>query len=211
MDSREKILKAAAEVFSEKGRFGTRMDEVAARARINKAMVYYYFRDRDNLHREVLKDILLNLFNHLFSDFNQKESSAGAKDAVTELKKFVRIHVRAYSENAYASKIILETLFTKPDEVVSVMQEIKNDVNMTIPQKFCDMIREGIRTGEFRDVDPTHVLISIVGMNLIYFIGKPIANALLDLGVGDEKRFLKEREENIMELLLYGIIERKAI
>lgn len=53
--TRFKILEAATEVFSEKGFDGARVDEIAARADVNKAMLYYYFESKSKLLEEIVK------------------------------------------------------------------------------------------------------------------------------------------------------------
>jgi AcrR family transcriptional regulator len=51
-----KIIEAATEVFSEKGFDGARVDEIAARAKVNKAMLYYYFESKEKLLEEIVKN-----------------------------------------------------------------------------------------------------------------------------------------------------------
>lgn len=53
--TKKKILDAAIEVFSEKSFEGARVDEIAARAKVNKAMLYYYFESKENLFEELVK------------------------------------------------------------------------------------------------------------------------------------------------------------
>ncbi len=53
--TQEKILEAATQVFSEKGFCGARVDEIAARAKVNKAMLYYYFENKEKLLEELIK------------------------------------------------------------------------------------------------------------------------------------------------------------
>ena len=66
MKSRDKILQAAIPVFAGKGRHGAHMEEIAAHARINKAMIYYIFHSKDELYFEVLKHILTQAW-HAFN------------------------------------------------------------------------------------------------------------------------------------------------
>lgn len=53
--TQQKILESATEIFSEKGFDGARVDEIASRANINKAMIYYYFESKENLFAEIIK------------------------------------------------------------------------------------------------------------------------------------------------------------
>src|SRR6186997_938790 len=55
--SRERLLAAAAAEFAARGFDGAKVDRIAATARINKAMIYYHFKSKANLYREVLRDV----------------------------------------------------------------------------------------------------------------------------------------------------------
>ncbi len=56
--TKERILSAATEEFAAKGISGARIDAIAARARTNKRMLYYYFGSKEDLFREVLRRAL---------------------------------------------------------------------------------------------------------------------------------------------------------
>ncbi|GFM57357.1 hypothetical protein PSCICF_35350 [Pseudomonas cichorii] len=56
--NKELILRAASEEFAEKGFAATKTGDIAARAGLPKPNVYYYFKSKDNLYREVLESII---------------------------------------------------------------------------------------------------------------------------------------------------------
>src|SRR5215469_9271516 len=58
-----RILAAAEQVFAAEGMAGARTEEIAAAARANKAMLYYYFGNKRRLHRAVLENLLRQLLN----------------------------------------------------------------------------------------------------------------------------------------------------
>src|SRR5512147_2435975 len=55
-DTRAAILAAARRVFAVRGLDGTSVREVAEAAKVNNAMIYYHFKDKDDLYRSVLAD-----------------------------------------------------------------------------------------------------------------------------------------------------------
>jgi AcrR family transcriptional regulator len=57
----QRIVAAAASKFAEQGLAGARMDEIARAAKVNKALLYYYFRSKEELHRFVLETLLSQL------------------------------------------------------------------------------------------------------------------------------------------------------
>ncbi len=58
METKAKIISAAIEVFAVKGKHGARMEEIAEKANVNKALLYYYYTSKDLLFKEVLKNII---------------------------------------------------------------------------------------------------------------------------------------------------------
>src|ERR1035437_6875823 len=56
-----RIVRAAEEIFADQGLAGARMDEIARAAKVNKALLYYYFRSKQALHRFVLEALLSQL------------------------------------------------------------------------------------------------------------------------------------------------------
>lgn len=63
-----RILEAAAEEFAARGFDGARVDRIAARAGLNKAMLYYHFRGKAALHRAIITDLFRSLADVLTAD-----------------------------------------------------------------------------------------------------------------------------------------------
>src|SRR5882724_9436991 len=61
LSTARRIVAAAEHIFAEEGLAGARMDEIARAAKVNKALLYYYFRSKEELHRFVLETLLSQL------------------------------------------------------------------------------------------------------------------------------------------------------
>src|SRR5258708_34525179 len=59
--TRAAILKAALEEFAHEGVTGARTDEIARRAGVNKALLYYYFKDKEGLYAAALEQVFSGL------------------------------------------------------------------------------------------------------------------------------------------------------
>jgi len=127
---------------------------------------------------------------------------------VEKISQFVTTHFEVLAQNPNFAKIVLDALAGDSKDVQLAMEVIKKDTEMLFP-KLLALIEEAISERVFRKIDPLQVFISIIGMNLIYFIGKPIAQTLLDFRVEDEQKFLSDRKDSIIDLLLFGIMSRK--
>src|ERR1700689_5826657 len=76
-ESRAAILAAAALEFAEHGIAGARTDAIAREARVNKALIYYYFKDKETLYGTVLDEafgaLKVNVFRVLDSELPSRE------------------------------------------------------------------------------------------------------------------------------------------
>ena len=207
MNSKERIINAAIEVFAKKGKHGARMEEIAAKAKVNKAMVYYYYNSKENLFREVLNIIMSRIFESVSLSLNQLNISS---DNVAEkVRQVVRAHFEALSQNSNFVKIFIETVAKDPDELYKAIETAQ--ISSKIVEKLLAIFTDGISKKIFRNIDPKQILISILGLNIMYFIGKPIFKKLLNISVENEQKFIKDRENVIVDLLLYGIMQRRNL
>ena len=203
-DTKIKIISAAIEIFAEKGKHGARMEEIAARASVNKAMLYYYYTSKEILYIEILKTIIERISGNIVT--HTKQIIENSNDPVEIVEGFIHAHYKAFSQNSEYTKVILNAIVNTPEEFREVMAVVQPD--HLFPQKLMDIFKQGISQNNFRKLDPMQVFISIIGTNLIYFIGKPIAEILMNLEVQDEQVFLRKREESIVDLLLYGLVQK---
>src|SRR5216683_5407755 len=60
--TRAAILEAALKEFAHEGVAGARTEEIARSAGVNKALLYYYFKDKDGLYASALEQVFSGLF-----------------------------------------------------------------------------------------------------------------------------------------------------
>ena len=204
--TKEKIIKAAVVVFAEKGKHGARMEEIAEQAGVNKSMLYYYYSTKSNIFSEVLKYVFSSIFSHIGENIETINNETDSP--IEKLKLLSRAHFTLLSQNVNFVKIMAETLTKYPKEIQTVAMEYSHFNQTPVPVKIMEIIQDGISKGIFRKIDPRQVLISIIAMNLFYFLGKPMAQVIFELKNEDEEEFLSKRRESVIDLFLFGLLER---
>ncbi|MCX6138168.1 MAG: TetR/AcrR family transcriptional regulator [Ignavibacteriales bacterium] len=208
-DTREKIITAALEIFASRGKHGARMEEIASKADVNKALVYYYFNSKDNLFREVLMLIMDHMYRSILEMANKLE--ANTENPLDRIRRMVLSHFEAFSKNEAYAKVFIQAVAVDPEDVQEALSRLRKDHSWMNSKMLTGFLEEGKKSGFFRDIDTQQVLISVMGMNMIHFIGRPMAKALFELPVEDDEKFVKERGESILDLLLYGILNQGAV
>jgi TetR/AcrR family transcriptional regulator len=173
-NSRDQILDAAEQLFASRGFARTTIKDIGRRAGLNSALLYYYFADKDELYREVLRRFVSRLVARTMTALTSEETpDARVRSlliAQAELlianPQFPRLMVRelAESEGAHAVEqfhLLASTTF----------------------KRLCELIEEGQQSGLFRkDVDPRFAAISTVAQVVYFFIARPAVRVLLKAG-----------------------------
>ena len=198
---RQKILDAASSAFAEKGFAGARVDEIANRAGVNKAMLYYHVGDKEALYGEVLKQN----FGRIEEALDEGLPNEGS--ASDRLRAAIAIVESAIATNPDHPRIVLREFASGasflPDEILKRMLGLLTVVR--------DILEEGTASGEFRRTDPVMTHLSLIGAILMLSVASPLRERVIDLGSdvafpttdADVGRFLGD-------LLLEGIATPKS-
>lgn len=141
-DTKERLLKAALDVFSEQGYQATTVDEIAARAGVTKGAVYYWFRDKE----DVAADLQRTLWTTIAAEA-QRELDPGASTA-ENIKRSFRAYLRSLHEHAHA-RFFLRDCWAVPTLEVAGREQHEAEVVLVQRQ-----VEQGIARGEMVAVDP---------------------------------------------------------
>ena len=169
---RDAILDAAAVVFAENGFAGARVDDIAARAGVNKAMLYYHVGDKMALYTSVL----LRNFERVRSAVDGALADDGtARDRLEAVIAAITSMVQRHPDHP---RIMLREIASGAAhlrlEVLAAMLEVVGVVG--------ELIADGTAAGEFRDLDPVLSHLTIVGAVLFLNAAAPIRERAAALG-----------------------------
>ncbi|MFZ3199772.1 MAG: CerR family C-terminal domain-containing protein [Candidatus Acidiferrales bacterium] len=194
-----RILAAAEAHFAAEGLAGARTDEIAAAARANKAMLYYYFGDKQRLHRAVLE----NLFRQLPSGAN---APPNAEDSPRErLRAFVEGYFDFLASHPNYPRLVQREAMEAGRNFGWIVREYLRPFH----NRLVRTIREGIAAGQMRRVDPDHTAFTILGMTTSYFAAAPILSAIAGRNLLAPNA-LAARKRALLDFLDHGLNGAKA-
>jgi len=193
----EKILNAAMDEFSKHGFEGARMDRIAKNGRINKAMIYYHFKNKEQLY----ETILLRTYREIVSVVSATvPPESPPEEQIRELvMAFINFVVNL---NPGFIRIMLRELasggtYFKKIAVPNLIMPMFGAVN--------SIFDTGRKSGAFRSIDPAYTIVQLAGSILVF-------NALrITLEGAPEGSFLFKKDYveafsgNCLEILLKGI------
>jgi TetR/AcrR family transcriptional regulator len=186
-ESRAAILQAAAKEFAEHGIAGARTDAIARQAGVNKALLYYYFKDKETLYGAVL--------DHAFS--GMKTTVFHVLDSEMPPREKILAYVGAYfdfiaSNQIYPKLMQREMMRAREGHSVHIDRLVKSYFQ-PIYRRVGELLRKGIADGEFRDVDPAHFVPSMVAMIVFYFSSAPVVQRIVRFNPLAPKRVAQRR------------------
>lgn len=192
----EIILEAAKQVFQHKGLDGSRMQEIADKAGINKAMLHYYYRTKQKLFEAVFTSAVTFMLPKIIKIINTEEH------LFDKIKNFTNKYISFVSKNSYIPLFIINELQRNPDllkEVIAKKTENKIGEKLTI------QINALVEKGEIRPINPEQLLINIISLSLFPIIAEPILKNVLQKDTKEYKALIQERKTHVAEFVINAI------
>jgi TetR/AcrR family transcriptional regulator len=190
----ERIVEAAREVFIEKGMDGTRMQEIADRAGINKALLHYYFRTKEKLFAKI--------FLMVFGKITNMLSEVMTSDLSLEDK--VRTFVAGYTDLLMANPFLPNFIFNELTRNPQVLFEHFENLNFA-PEKFVEPLQAELDKRGIK-ITSTDFMVNILSMVIFPIVARPLIT--YKIFGGDKEaylKFLKNRKETITEFVLNAL------
>lgn len=195
LNTEQKILVAAKKVFVEKGLDGSRMQEIADEAGINKALLHYYFRSKGKLFEGVFKEAFYRLVPTIESLLRQDIP------LFDKIRMFTAQYIDIFIDNHYIPGFVLNELSRNPDRIIGLI------ANTGIqPEMFMKQVKEEAEKGTIHPIDPRELIVNMLAMCIFPFVASPILKNIIFRG--DEQafyQFIQERKQTVPEFIINSI------
>lgn len=169
----DRILAAAAVEFADRGYAGARVDRIAREAGVNKAMLYYHFRGKQALYRNLLRSTFGAVAQQLGAIAESTNAPADRLDAA------VRVIATFVDSHRFFPAIMLREIAERGAH----MDRDTLGALAAVPRTFARIIQDGITRGAFRPMHPMSAYFATVAPILMFIASAPLRGQLADLGV----------------------------
>jgi len=166
--TRARILEAAIGEFSEHGLAGARTEQIAEAAGVNKALLYYYFRSKDDLYTAALEAVVEDVRAKGFAVL-EADVPAGERFLGIVLNHFDRM----YTNREFQSLMQQEMIRLHRGES-NAMGPISEKLMRPLWARVQAVVNEGIAAGELIPAEWTQLIYAGLGANVFYFLSAPM-------------------------------------
>tara|TARA_R110000764_G_scaffold153142_3_gene241014 strand:- start:1230 stop:1844 length:615 start_codon:yes stop_codon:yes gene_type:complete len=189
------ILDAAKSVFQSKGMDGARMQEIADKAGINKAMLHYYYRSKQLLFEAV--------FTNAFSLLAPQLNTILNDDSTIEekVKNFTSNYIEFIIKHPYLPNFVIQELNRNPDFIL----KMKNNPGFPNIEKFKKQVHDEIQKGILKPISAEQLFINIMALNIFPFVAKPLIMAFTNTDDDAYKQLIEERKTEVSNFIINSI------
>lgn len=192
-EARANILAAAEELFAARGFAGTSIREIARKAGVTGAMLHYYFGNKETLYTTLLDKAVAGIRSLI------AETAASPEPASARLTRFIEADADYILRHANLTRIVFREMLAGGKELVKVFQKYRvNNYAM-----LRDIMTEGVRRKELRELDIELAPISLMGMLMVFQLFRPVIAVALNRPVYDDA-FIRRVAAHTADLFLNG-------
>jgi AcrR family transcriptional regulator len=193
--TQERILLAAQKIFLQKGLTGARMQDIADEAGINKALLHYYFRNKEQLFDMIFLEALNKLFPKI-ADIFESDISLFKK-----IENFCSEYTDMMLQNAYLPLFVLNEVNKDPIRFKEKFWKNKDFVF----QKFMEQIELEIKAGTIKPISAAHLFINMLSMCIFPFMAKPLWMMTTSMDELQFRYFMEQRKTEVAKFLIESI------
>jgi len=197
----EKIFDAATDVFLEKGLDGSRMQDIASHAGINKSLLHYYYRTKDQLFNSVFEMIARKMLKKFAPVFDTNLTLE------EKIRFFFREHISFLQENPRLPGFLLNELNRNPARIKKILETIEiNDLWATFLEQHANELEKYNITKE----TIPQLMTSIAAISVFPFAARGIIEAILGKAGIDFNSYIEERKNFAADFVISALKKQKT-
>lgn len=203
--SRNAILQAAVREFAREGIAGARTDAIAQAAKVNKALLYYYFKDKEALYGAVLDQVFGGLTVAV------REALSRGLTPRKKIVAYVGAHFDYIAGQPLYPRIVQGEMMRATRGGVSQLDRIVSQYFRPLFIEIAAVLKAGMACGEFRVVDPVHFIPSMISVIVFYFTNAPVMRIMTGADPMAPERVAQRRKAvlDFVSAALFAPVETK--
>jgi TetR/AcrR family transcriptional regulator len=202
-DTESRILDAAHAVFMRRGTAGARMTEIAREARVNHALVHYYFRSKQRLAEAVFRRAIGQFFPVMIGIL---VSDAPVEDKV---RLVAAAQIDMLQRNRYLPGYLIAELNHYPERAAQLLETMSGTTPANLRARLFGtlgrQLEDAARDGRIRPTRPQEFVLNLVSMVVYAFAARPLVMAILGLDDASFAEMMEQRKTEIPAFFLAAL------
>lgn len=194
----ELILEAAMKVFTRKGFAAARTEEIAKEAGINRALLHYYFRDKETMFNMIFETRFKEFFGGVFVIFQSDVP------LLEKIKNLIHHEIDTFSKHPDLARFVIAEIAQQPERLIRYGQ--KMNINpRTLIQSFEQEVQEEVNKGSIIPIEGKQLIMNIMSLCIYPFVARPIIKTMMQMDEGVFMASMNQRKKEVYEFIINAI------
>ena len=191
LSTEQMILDAAKQVFTTHGFSGANMQKIADLAGINRALVHYYFRNKQKLFDRVFEETLKTVMTPLLSTLEKP------LPLLMKIETFINSYIDVLKENPCLPVFMLHELSANKPLVIKFFET-------GVKGRVCHLMKELLANSSLASgpSDIRQVIVNFVSMLVFPFVGMDLFRELFTMTSAEYNDFLEKRKKLLYKMVV---------
>lgn len=195
------ILKAAYDIFLENGFDGTRMQQIADRAGINKALLHYYFRSKQQLFNKIFVNAIQKFIPNIISIFMKTDLNLFDK-----IRQFTSQYIDILLQEPFVPLFVLNELSRNHNNLIETFSEHLGEHIDFVKKSIKTELQNEYKKANIIKIDYKSLIVNMLSLCIFPFVSKPIIkNVLFDKDEKAYNKFIEKRKTEVAEFIINSI------
>ena len=194
-DTENRILQAAKKVFIKNGLSGSRMQNIANEAGINKALLHYYFRSKEKLFDAVFKYAFFKFVPKVEKVLNSEKSLFEKIELIADQ------YINALMRNQFIPLFVLHEINRNPKRLYELMQQVGLN-----PAVLVEQIQQEVKKGNIINISPQQLVVNLLALCVFPVAARPLLQRVFfENNKKLYKQFLESRKKEVPQFVINSI------
>jgi TetR/AcrR family transcriptional regulator len=195
----ELILDAAMKVFTRKGFAAARTEEIAKEAGINRALLHYYYRDKQTMFNLIFESRFKEFFKGLFVIFESDNISLFEK-----IRRMVEHEIKTLTKHPDLARFIITEIANEPELLIEYGKKLGVNPRLFI-EGFEKQVAKEVSEGIIKPIEGKQLLINIMSICIYPFVAKSIIQTMMSVDEPAFYQMTEQRKKEVSDFIINAI------
>jgi AcrR family transcriptional regulator len=194
-ETESRILNAAKAVFIRHGTSGARMQDIAEEARVNQALLHYYFRSKEKLSEAVFRDTAGRMFPALLQIIGSE------KPLLEKIDLIVDTYLTQMIRTPFLPGYVISELHHHPERIQQLLGQLADGDLSTLTRPAFEKLEKQLaaeaRAGHIRKMNAPQFFVNLVSLCIFPFAARPMLHAAFGFDDAEFAKFIEQRRKDL--------------
>ncbi len=193
------ILDAAMKIFTQRGFAAARTEEIAKEAGINRALLHYYFRDKQTMFNIIFETRFKEFFGGIFNIFGSDNN------LLDKIRLLIEHEINTFIAHPDLARFIIAEVANHPERLIEYGKKLGINPRVFL-ENFERQVKQEVESGTIKSIHGRQLIMNIMSLCIYPFVARPIISTMMQLDNQAFDQMMEARKKEVHQFIMNALI-----